>query len=95
MTLLPVQQCYLYAVQGVSLHVPAGTSCAIVGTSGSGKSTVLRLLYRFYDVHSGSVRIGGNDVRDITLKSLRQQIGQVPQDLVLFNENVFYNIRWG
>ena len=81
--------------QGVSFKVPAGTSCAIVGTSGSGKSTVLRLLFRFYDVQTGSVAVGGHDVRDLTLASLRRQIGQVPQDLVLFNDTIFYNILYG
>ena len=77
------------------MRVPAGTSCAIVGTSGSGKSTVLRLLFRFYDAQSGSVTVGGQDVRDVTLASLRRQVGQVPQDLVLFNESIFYNIMYG
>ena len=82
-------------MQGVSLRVPAGTSCAIVGTSGSGKSTVLRLLFRFYDAQSGSVRVGGQDVRDLTLASLRRQMATVPQDLVLFNDSIFYNIQYG
>ncbi|KAK9803861.1 hypothetical protein WJX73_009688 [Symbiochloris irregularis] len=82
-------------LQGVSLRVPAGTSCAVVGTSGSGKSTVLRLLFRFYDVQEGCVQIGGQDVRDLTLASLQRQIATVPQDLVLFNESIFYNIEYG
>jgi ATP-binding cassette subfamily B (MDR/TAP) protein 7 len=82
-------------LRDVSLRVPAGTSCALVGTSGSGKSTILRLLYRFYDPASGSVKIDGQDVRDITLESLRHAIGVVPQDLVLFNDTVEYNIRYG
>jgi len=82
-------------LRDVSLRVPAGTSCALVGTSGSGKSTVLRLLYRFYDPASGTVRIDGHDVRDVTLDSLRHAIGVVPQDLVLFNDTVGYNIRYG
>ena len=82
-------------LRDVSLHVPAGTSCALVGTSGSGKSTILRLLYRFYDPESGSVKIDGHDVRGITLDSLRHAIGVVPQDLVLFNDTVEYNIRYG
>lgn len=82
-------------LRDVSLRVPAGTSCALVGTSGSGKSTILRLLYRFYDPMSGSVKIDGHDVREITLDSLRQAIGVVPQDLVLFNDTVEYNIRYG
>jgi ATP-binding cassette subfamily B (MDR/TAP) protein 7 len=82
-------------LRDVSLRVPAGTSCALVGTSGSGKSTILRLLYRFYDPTRGSVKIDGHDVREITLDSLRQAIGVVPQDLVLFNDTVEYNIRYG
>ena len=65
--------------QGTSLTVPAGTSCAFVGTSGSGKSTIMRLLFRFYDVSAGSVRVGGADVRDLKLASLRSAIAQVPQ----------------
>ena len=65
--------------QGLSLRVPAGTSCAVVGTSGSGKSTLLRLLFRFYDPGSGAVRIGGQDIRDVRLQSLRDAIGIVPQ----------------
>lgn len=84
-----------HILRDVSLHVPAGTSCALVGTSGSGKSTILRLLYRFYDPESGSVKIDGHDVRGITLDSLRHAIGVVPQDLVLFNDTVEYNIRYG
>ena len=66
-------------VQGASLTIPAGTSCALVGTSGSGKSTIMRLLFRFYDVQSGSIQIGGRDMRDIKLNSLRHAIAQVPQ----------------
>lgn len=82
-------------LQGVSMRVPAGSSCAIVGTSGSGKSTVLRLLFRFYDVQSGSIALNGQDIRDVTQISLRRQIAEVPQDLVLFNESIFYNIAYG
>lgn len=63
----------------MSFHVPAGSSCAIVGTSGSGKSTVLRLLFRFYDVGGGSVNVGGHDVRELRTASLRSAIGIVPQ----------------
>lgn len=77
------------------MRVPAGSSCAIVGTSGSGKSTVLRLLFRFYDVQSGSIALNGQDIRDVTQISLRRQIAEVPQDLVLFNESIFYNIAYG
>lgn len=65
--------------QGLSLKVPEGSSCAFVGTSGSGKSTIMRLLFRFYDVESGSVVVGGSDVRDLKLASLRGAVAQVPQ----------------
>ncbi|GBG67738.1 hypothetical protein CBR_g866 [Chara braunii] len=82
-------------LNGLSLHVAAGKSVAIVGTSGCGKSTVLRLLYRFFDVWSGSVKIDGQDVRDVTLESMRKVIGVVPQDTVLFNDTIFYNIKYG
>lgn len=82
-------------LRDVSLTVPAGTSCALVGTSGSGKSTILRLLFRFYDPNKGSIEIGGRDIRDINLHSLRDLVGVVPQDVVLFNETVGYNIRYG
>ncbi|GMH35300.1 hypothetical protein BSKO_03168 [Bryopsis sp. KO-2023] len=82
-------------LENFSLRIPAGTSCGIVGTSGSGKSTLLRLLFRFYDVQSGAIQIGGQDIRDITLKSMRQAMGQVPQDMVLFNDTIFHNIRYG
>jgi len=67
------------AAQGLSLRIPAGTSCAVVGTSGSGKSTLLRLLFRFYDPRGGAVRVGGHDIRDLRLQSLRDMIGIVPQ----------------
>ena len=82
-------------LQGFSLVVPPGTTCALVGGSGSGKSTVLRLLYRFYDVADGSVLIGGQDVRSLRLDSLRASIGVVPQDTVLFNDSIFRNIEYG
>ncbi|KXZ51537.1 hypothetical protein GPECTOR_12g500 [Gonium pectorale] len=82
-------------LDGVSLHVPAGSSCAIVGGSGSGKSTILRLLFRFYDVQSGSVCMGGRDVRSLQLESLRRAIATVPQDMVLFNDTILYNIAYG
>ncbi|KAK8307106.1 hypothetical protein V6Z12_D03G171600 [Gossypium hirsutum] len=82
-------------LDGISFIVPAGKSVAIVGTSGSGKSTILRLLFRFFDAHSGSIRIDGQDIRDVTLDSLRQSIGVVPQDTVLFNDTIFHNIHYG
>ncbi|KAK8696070.1 hypothetical protein V6N13_001209 [Hibiscus sabdariffa] len=82
-------------LDGISFIVPAGKSVAIVGTSGSGKSTILRLLFRFFDADSGSIRIDGQDIRDATLDSLRQSIGVVPQDTVLFNDTIFHNIHYG
>eukprot|EP00268_Persea_americana_P051384 TRINITY_DN5675_c1_g1_i7.p1 TRINITY_DN5675_c1_g1~~TRINITY_DN5675_c1_g1_i7.p1 ORF type:complete len:305 (-),score=63.12 TRINITY_DN5675_c1_g1_i7:422-1336(-) len=82
-------------IDGISFVVSAGSSVAIVGTSGSGKSTILRLLYRFFDVHSGSIKIDDQDIRDVTLESLRKSIGVVPQDTVLFNDTIFHNIHYG
>jgi ATP-binding cassette subfamily B protein len=79
----------------VSFHVPAGATLAIVGPSGSGKSTIARLLFRFYDVDEGAIRIDGQDIRDVTQTSLRRAIGVVPQDTVLFNDTVRYNIAYG
>ncbi|CUH63718.1 Putative multidrug export ATP-binding/permease protein [Thalassovita gelatinovora] len=82
-------------LQGVSLTVEPGKTVAIVGSSGSGKSTIGRLLFRFYDVVGGSVKIDGQDVRDITQVSLHDMIGVVPQDTVLFNDSIRYNIAYG
>ena len=82
-------------LKGASFKVPAGTSCAVVGTSGSGKSTMLRLLFRFYDAEGGQVLVGGKDVKKVKLDSLRRAVGEVPQDLVLFNDTIEYNIRYG
>ena len=79
----------------VSIDVPAGQTVAIVGPSGSGKSTIGRLLFRFYDVTYGAVCIDGQNIRDITQESLHQAIGVVPQDTVLFNDTIFYNIAYG
>jgi ATP-binding cassette subfamily B protein len=82
-------------LHGVSFTVPAGRSLAIVGPTGAGKSTISRLLFRFYDVSGGHVRIDGRDVRDLTQDSLRAAIGVVPQDTVLFNDTIRYNIAYG
>ena len=82
-------------LHGVSLDIPAGQTLAVVGHSGSGKSTLGRLLYRFYDVQGGAVRINGHDLRQLTQTSLRAAIGIVPQDTVLFNESIYYNIQYG
>ncbi|CAB4312315.1 unnamed protein product [Prunus armeniaca] len=82
-------------LDGISFVVPAGKSVAIVGTSGSGKSTILRLLFRFFDTHSGSIKIDGQDIRNLTLESVRKSIGVVPQDTVLFNDTIFHNIHYG
>jgi ATP-binding cassette, subfamily B, heavy metal transporter len=79
----------------VSFEVPAGSKVAVVGASGAGKSTLARLLYRFYDVSGGSVRLNGTDLRDIRQSSLRGAIAIVPQDTVLFNDTIYYNIQYG
>ena len=82
-------------LKGISFEVPAGKTVAVVGPSGAGKSTLSRLLYRFYDVQQGTITIDGQDVRSLTQKSLRAAIGMVPQDTVLFNDTIAYNIRYG
>lgn len=79
----------------ISFEIPAGKTVAVVGPSGSGKSTLARLLYRFYDVQQGRISIAGQDIREVTQSSVRQAIGIVPQDTVLFNDTVEYNIAYG
>lgn len=79
----------------VDFTIPAGTTTAVVGQSGSGKSTLARLLFRFYDVKSGGIQIDGQDLRDVTQSSVRAAIGIVPQDTVLFNDSIYYNIAYG
>lgn len=94
-------------IKGLSFHVQGGTKIGLVGTSGVGyicshasteslrKSTILRLLYRFFDPAAGSIKIDGQDIKGVTLDSLRKQIGVIPQDTVLFNETIYYNIAYG
>ena len=79
----------------VSFTIPAGKTVAAVGASGAGKSTLARLLFRFYDVNAGSISIDGQDIRHVTQESLRAAIGVVPQDTVLFNDSIYYNIAYG
>ena len=75
--------------------MPAGKTVAVVGASGSGKSTLGRLLFRFYDVQEGRITVDGQDIRDVTQLSVRAAIGIVPQDTVLFNDTIYYNIAYG
>ena len=82
-------------LRDLSFEVPTGGKVAVVGASGAGKSTLARLLYRFYDVNGGAVMVSGVDIRDATQSSLRAAIGIVPQDTVLFNDTIYYNIRYG
>ena len=82
-------------LNGISFDVPSGKKVALVGGSGSGKSTIVRLLYRLYDAQSGSVAINGQNITDVKLDSLRRAIAIVPQDSVLFHDTIFYNIHYG
>ncbi|HYS05157.1 MAG TPA: ABC transporter ATP-binding protein/permease [Candidatus Dormibacteraeota bacterium] len=82
-------------LHGVDFEIPPGGTVAVVGHSGSGKSTLARLMYRFYDVDDGHIRVDGRDLRDVTQKTLRAAIGIVPQDTVLFNDTILYNIHYG
>jgi len=82
-------------LHGVSFEIPAGHNVAVVGTSGAGKSTLARLLYRFFDVNNGRITIDGQDIRHVTQSSLRAVIGIVPQDTVLFNNSIYFNIAYG
>ena len=82
-------------MRDISFNIPAGTITAVVGQSGAGKSTLARLLFRFYDVQSGEILIDGQNIRDVTQASLRKAIGIVPQDTVLFNDTIGYNIAYG
>ena len=82
-------------LRSIDFNIPQGSSLAIVGPTGAGKSTISKLLFRFYDITSGSIKIDSQDIRDITQDSLRRQIGIVPQDTVLFNDTIEYNIKYG
>ena len=79
----------------MSFKIPAGTSVGIVGQTGSGKSTLLRLLYRFYDIQNGQIIVDGIDISNMRINDVRKNIAIVPQDCVLFNDTVMYNIAYG
>ena len=82
-------------IKNLSFNIPSGKTLALVGHSGSGKSTVSRLMFRFYDINQGSIMVDSQDIRHVSQKSLRQSIGMVPQDTVLFNDTIYYNIKYG
>ena len=82
-------------LQDINFSIPAGSKVAFVGASGSGKSSLVRLLFRFYDPQAGNITIDGVDIKDVQQQSLRQAIGVVPQDTVLFNESIYHNILYG
>jgi ATP-binding cassette, subfamily B, heavy metal transporter len=88
-------ECNRQILHNVSFNIPAGQNVAVVGHSGSGKSTLSRLLFRFYDVSTGCIIVNNQDIRDVTQQSLRAAIGIVPQDTVLFNESIYFNIAYG
>jgi ATP-binding cassette, subfamily B, heavy metal transporter len=88
-------ECNRQILHNVSFNIPAGQNVAVVGHSGSGKSTLSRLLFRFYDVSTGCILVNNQDIRDVTQQSLRAAIGIVPQDTVLFNESIYFNIAYG
>ena len=81
-------------LKDINFHASAGQTVALIGETGGGKSTILKLLFRFYDVAKGKILIDGHDVRDLTLESLREHIGMVPQDPTLFNDTVMNNVRY-
>lgn len=83
------------ALNGASFRIPKGKSVALVGPTGGGKSTILRLLFRFFDVESGRIYVDGQDIRKVTQSSLRKNIGVISQETVLFNESIYYNINYG
>jgi ABC-type transport system involved in Fe-S cluster assembly fused permease/ATPase subunit len=82
------------ALKGMSFHCRPGTTTALVGESGGGKSTVFRLLFRFYNAQAGNIEVDGHDIEDISIESLRRHIGVVPQDTILFNESIMYNLKY-
>jgi ATP-binding cassette subfamily B protein len=84
-----------HVLRDVTLTIPGGSLCAFVGPSGAGKSTIFRLLFRFFDVEAGRVLVDGQDIRGVTLESLRRHVAAIPQDTVLLNDTARYNIEYG